>query len=119
MGALLETLRNLGPMRLAIVGVVVLGLIGFFIFLTTRLTGTQMALLYGQLPVEDLSRIVAQLDSSNVPFELRRNGTQIFVPADQVVKLRMSMAGQGLPSGGTVGYEIFDKAEALGTTNFT
>src|SRR5690606_8440548 len=42
----------------------------------------------------------------------------IMVPQSRVLKLRMDLAAKGLPAGGTVGYEIFDNAAALGTTNF-
>src|SRR5690606_30187616 len=43
---------------------------------------------------------------------------QIYVPADQVAKLRLSLASEGIPAGGSIGYELFDRADALGTTNF-
>ena len=118
MDTLTQALRNLGPLRLAVMAFVALGLIAFFIFITTRLASPQMALLYGGMQPEDSSQIVAQLSATNTPFELRANGTEIFVPSDVVAKLRLSMASQGLPSGGTVGYEIFDNASSLGTTNF-
>lgn len=118
MDALFQMLRNLGPMRLAVMGGVVLGLVGFFIFLTTRLTTPQLALLYSDLPPSDSARIVSQLEATNIPFELRRNGTDIHVPADRVLRLRLSMAERGLPSGGSIGYEVFDKTDSLGTTNF-
>ena len=117
METFLQALRSLGPMRLAVMGAVILGLIGFFIFLTTRLTTPQMELLFGELDPSDSSRIVGQLESTNTVYELRANGSQIFVPSDKVAQLRLTMAEQGL-SGGTIGYEIFDDAEALGTTNF-
>src|SRR5258707_4676864 len=54
----------------------------------------------------------------NVPYQLRGDGAQILVPADQVARLRVAMAETGLPHGGSVGYEIFDKSETLGTSNF-
>ncbi len=99
-------------------GFVVLGLIAFFIYLTTRLASPQMALLYGNLDTTDAGQITTQLQSMNVPYDTRQNGTEIYVPADQVSRLRLSMAEQGIPSGGTVGYEIFDTADSLGSTNF-
>jgi len=99
-------------------GGVAMGLIAFFIYLTTRLTTPQMSLLYGGLQPEDASRITTQLSTTNTPYEMRSNGTQIFVPDDKVATLRLSMANQGIPSGGTVGYEIFDNSNSLGTTNF-
>ena len=118
METLLQTLRNLGPMRLSIMGGVVFGLIAFFIFLSTRLASPQMALLYGDLDTNDATRIAAQLDAQSVPYELRKNGTEVHVPADQVSRMRLTMAQQGLPSGGTVGYELFDSADSLGSTDF-
>src|SRR3546814_5121255 len=54
----------------------------------------------------------------SVPYQLSEEGGKIFVPQDQVGRMRMVMAEEGLPSGGSVGYEIFDRSEGLGTTNF-
>ncbi|MCG8508100.1 MAG: flagellar M-ring protein FliF, partial [Rhodospirillales bacterium] len=118
MDALLQTLRNLGPMRLAIMGFVMLGLIAFFIFLTTRLANPQMGQLFGNLDPADSSSITAQLDGMNVPYEMRQNGTEIHVPAGDVSRLRLMLAEQGIPASGSVGYEIFDTADTLGSTNF-
>jgi flagellar M-ring protein FliF len=114
---LIQALRNLGPLRMAVMGVVAVGLIGFFIFITTRLTAPQMELLYGGLQAEHQSKITGQLSASNTPYEIR-NGNEIFAPADMIGQLRLSMAGQGIGGGQIVGYEIFDNANALGTTNF-
>ncbi len=77
-----------------------------------------MALLYGDLEIGDSSQIVSQLEALNVPYALRGDGRQIMVPSDQVLRLRMVMAEDGLPSGGSVGYEIFDDSSTLGSTNF-
>lgn len=115
---MLETIRNLGPIRLITIAGVLAGVVGFFFFLMTRLTAPDMALLYNDLSTSDSGRIVSKLESMNVPYELRGNGTTIMVPNDQVLRLRMSMAQEGLPAGGTIGYEIFDKSESLGTSSF-
>ena len=45
-----------------------------------------------------------------VPYELQANGTQILVPSERVLGLRMAMAEDGLPGSASVGYEIFDRA---------
>src|SRR5437899_12384374 len=42
----------------------------------------------------------------------------VLVPKDKVTRLRMRLAESGLPKGGGVGYEIFDKSDALGATSF-
>jgi flagellar M-ring protein FliF len=114
----MQTLRNLGPMKLAALGAVALGLIAFFVFLAARLTSPGMSLLYGGLDAADSEQIVQRLETQQIPYELRGNGDQIYVPQDQVARLRLSMAGEGIPTGGSIGYEIFDRADALGTTNF-
>lgn len=94
------------------------GLIGFFAYLTVRLTAPPMGLLYSGLEVSDSAAIVAKLDSLNVPYQLTRDGTAVMVPQNRVSDLRMDMAQDGLPEGGTIGYEIFDDQDALGTTSF-
>ncbi|MCW8914810.1 MAG: flagellar basal-body MS-ring/collar protein FliF [Magnetovibrio sp.] len=118
MDALVQTFRNLGVMRLAIMGIVVFAMVGFFIYMATRFTSPQMAELYGNLEQQDSAAIAGQLQAQGVPFELRGGGTQVMVPADQAARIRLSMAQQGLPSGGTIGWELFDKQGTLGTTNF-
>lgn len=105
-------------MRLMIMGFVVFGMIGFFGYLATKFTSPQMVLMYSGLEGPDQSAIVGQLQTSNVPYELRANNTEIYVPQSQVGQLRMQMANQGLPAGASFGYEIFDKQSTLGTTNF-
>jgi flagellar M-ring protein FliF len=78
-----------------------------------------MSPIYTDLSIEDSGKIVSELEKANVPYELRANGTQILVPSDQMLRLRLSLAQQGLPSGGSiVGYEIFDRSETMGTSSF-
>ena len=98
-------------------GAIMLGMIGFFIFLATRLTPS-MVLLYGDLNADDSLRITSQLSSQNVPFELLQGGSQIMVPSDRALKLRLGLASQGIPSGGSLGYELFDDKQTIGTTSF-
>ena len=118
METLIHALRNLGPVRLAIMGAIMLGMIGFFIFLTTRLATPSMVLLYGDLNPDDSSRITSRLSSQNVPFELLQGGSQIMVPSDRALKLRLSLASQGIPSGASLGRELVDDKQTIGTTNF-
>lgn len=92
--------------------------LAFFFFLITRVTTPDMALLYGNLAVQDSSQIIAKLESMGVPYKISGNGTQIFVPAPRVQRLRMSMAENGLPAGGSVGYEIFDRSSGIGSSSF-
>ncbi|WP_210336210.1 flagellar basal-body MS-ring/collar protein FliF [Methylobrevis albus] len=114
----MAVLKSLGAARLGAMGAVALGLVAFFAFMIMRFNEVQMAPLYNQLSFEDSSSIVSALEAQQVPYEMRNEGATILVPADRVLRLRMSLAEEGLPLGGSVGYEIFDKTDALGTTSF-
>jgi flagellar M-ring protein FliF len=114
----MQTLRNLGATRLVALAAVGFALIAFFTFVVTRLAAPGMTLLYSGLDPSDSGQIVQRLDAQRVSYELRGDGSQIYVPQDQVAKLRLSLASEGIPAGGSIGYEIFDRADALGTTNF-
>jgi len=93
-------------------------LIAFFAFVIMRVTTPQMTTLFTDLSVDDSSAIIKDLERQAIPFELRNEGAVIMVPKDKVTRLRMKLAENNLPKGGGVGYEIFDKSDALGTTSF-
>src|SRR5215207_1855089 len=93
-------------------------LIGFFAFVIMRVTSPQMTTLFTDLSAEDSSSIIKDLERQAIPFEIRNEGAVIMAPKDRVTRLRMKLAEGGLPKGGGVGYEIFDKSDALGTTSF-
>ncbi|HBM90311.1 MAG TPA: flagellar M-ring protein FliF, partial [Rhodospirillaceae bacterium] len=118
MNSFIQTLRNLGPMRLGAIALVVFSLLGFFGFLTTRISSSPMALLYTELDQQDAGSIVQKLDAMNIPYDVSPTGGMIRIPSDQVGRVRMAMAAEGLPKGGSIGYEIFDQKEGFGTTSF-
>ncbi len=113
-----DIFRNLGVTRLLIIAGITLSVVAFFVFLASRVAKPDMALLYKDLESRDAGNIVSILEDRQIPFELRGDGSEIFVPRDQVARMRMAAAEQGLPLGGSVGYEIFDNTDALGTTSF-
>jgi flagellar M-ring protein FliF len=114
----LEFAKTLGAPRIAAMAAVTIALVGFFAFLILRVTAPQMTPLFTDLSYEDSAAIVKELERQGVNFELRNDGSIVMVPKDRVARLRMSLAGEGLPKGGGIGYEIFDKSDALGTTSF-
>lgn len=115
---LVAFLKGLGASRLMAMVAVTAALIGFFAFVIMRVTTPQMTTLFTDLSIEDSSGIIKDLERQAIPFELRNEGALIMVPKDKVTRLRMKLAEAGLPKGGGVGYEIFDKSDALGTTSF-
>lgn len=118
MNALIQQIKALGPVRLAIAGAIIVALIAFLIYVVARMGGTETALLYGDLSKPDAAKITQRLDQMNIPYQIRADGAQIYVPVEQVAKTRISLAGEGLPSGGSIGYEIFDQAQGLATSSF-
>jgi len=115
---LLEFVKSLGAPRIAAMGAVTIALVGFFAFLILRVTAPQLTPLFTDLSYEDSAAIIKDLERQGVAYELRNDGNTVMVPRDRVARLRMSLAGEGLPKGGGIGYEIFDKSDALGTTSF-
>ena len=113
-----QLINRIGLPRLAAMATVAVLMLGFFGFLIMRAQTPNMAPLYTGLSLEDSSAIVTELQTLNIPYELRGEGDTILVPRDQITTVRMSLAGQGLPQRGQVGYEIFDQQSTLGATSF-
>lgn len=94
-------------------GVVLVG----FVALVIWSRRPDYVLLYGRLGQKDAASIISQIQSDNIPYKVSSGGADIFVPSDQVYKLRMDLAAKGLPTGGGVGFEIFDKGQ-FGLSDF-
>ena len=73
--------------------------------------------LFNNLSPEDGGLIITKLKERTIPYKVEGNGTVIMVPAEKVNELRLAMAGDGLPTGGNLGFEIFDNAD-FRTTKF-
>lgn len=73
--------------------------------------------LFSKLSQEDANQIIEKLKGEHVPYQLEQAGGTIMVPSSQVHELRLKLAGEGIPSGGGIGFEIFDRT-SLGMTEF-
>ena len=113
-----DFVKSLGAARMAAMAAVTLALVGFFSFLMIQMTAPQMVPLFTDLSVEDSSAIIKDLERQAIAYQIKNDGAIVMVPKDKVARLRMKLAEGGLPKGGGVGYEIFDKSDALGATNF-
>ncbi|MBF0271708.1 MAG: flagellar M-ring protein FliF [Magnetococcales bacterium] len=75
--------------------------------------------LYSGLPEPEAGKVVAQLTQMNVPYQLTMGGTTIEVPSNRLYNVRLDLASQGIPKQGTgIGFEIFDKTNLVGMTDF-
>jgi flagellar M-ring protein FliF len=118
MTAFLEGLKALGLARLGAMAAVTLGMLALFALLALRGGGEPMALLYGDLDLRDSAQVTEQLARQHIEYRIAGGGAQVLVPADLVAQARVGLAKEGLPTGGSVGYEIFDRSDGLAATEF-
>jgi flagellar M-ring protein FliF len=113
-----QLLLKAGPTRLfAALGIatVVAALLFTLVF---RIGGEEKALLFAGVDMREAGEISQRLEAADIPFELRGDGSSIFVARSRVLEARMMLSAEGLPSRGSIGYEIFDEPDALGQTQF-
>ncbi|RUO59057.1 flagellar basal-body MS-ring/collar protein FliF [Pseudidiomarina insulisalsae] len=109
----LQTLKTQGFVPLLIGGAALIALV---VALLLWLSTPTYRVLYSNLSEADGGQIIAELDARQITYELNGNGT-ISVPADQVHKLRLQLAEQGLPNTGNVGFNLLDN-QAFGISQF-
>jgi len=112
-----DFLKAVGAARFGVMAGVAAALTAFFLYVAGVITTPPKSILYAGLAPRDAAAVTAKLDAMNIQYEAQGDGGTILVPADQVTKLRMDLANDNLPAAG-VGYEIFDKSDAFGTTAF-
>jgi flagellar M-ring protein FliF len=114
---ILEPFLALSPTkRLVVGGVVALSAILFTLLIVVA-NKTDYRPLFSNLTSEDAGEIVKSLKEQKIPYQIESDGKAILVPADKVYDLRLSLASDGLPQGGGVGFEIFDRKN-FGMTEF-
>ena len=119
MTSLLDGFKALGPARLAAMALVALGMFGLLAVLALHGGGNDhMALLYADLDPREAGQITEQLDKQHIAYQVNTAGSQVLVPGGDVARARMLLAKDGLPSGGSIGYEIFDRGDALTANQF-
>ena len=110
-------LQRFGFGRLAAILGISAGVAAALFALTMNL-GEPKALLYSNLDLKEAGSITTALDQAGTKYEVKGDGSTILVARDQVAATRLMLSGKGLPTSGSVGYEIFDEANALGQTDF-
>jgi flagellar M-ring protein FliF len=113
----MAALQRFGIGRLAAILGIAAGVAAVLIALTMNL-GEPKALLYSNLDLKEAGSITAALDQAGVKYEVKGDGSTIMVPRDEVASTRLMLSSKGLPTQGSVGYEIFDQSNALGQTDF-
>ena len=118
MGGFSAALQRFGIGRLAAVLGVAAGVAAVLVAVMLRIGQAPDALLYSNLDLREASEITTALDGAGIKYSSKGDGSTIFVSRDEVGTARMMLAGKGLVSSGSVGYEIFDNQSVLGQTEF-
>ena len=118
MESLLKTLQSFGIGRVAAIAGGAAGVAAILVAIMLRMGGPPMSLLYSNLDLKEAGQITSALDASGIKYEVKGDGSTLFVDRDKVASARLMLSGKGLPTSGSVGYEIFDNAPALGQTDF-
>ncbi|MFQ3573338.1 MAG: flagellar basal-body MS-ring/collar protein FliF [Thermodesulfovibrionales bacterium] len=99
-----------------IAAVVVLALsIAILVTVTLWSQKEEYQVLFSNLTQEDAGSVIAKLKEMKVPYKV--DGNIIYVPQKRVYELRLELASMGIPQGGLIGFEIFDKTN-FGITEF-
>jgi len=114
---IITTLRELPVSRKIALGILAMTVVAGFTTMFIWANKAQFKTAYSGLTKEDAALVVENLKETNIPYRLTGDGTTIMVPEALVYDVRLTMAKEGIPKGGGVGYEIFDKTE-FGTTEF-
>ena len=113
-----EALGKFGPARLGAMLAVTLALAGFFAFIAMRAAQPSMGVLFSDLSIAEGAAIAKELEAKGVRYEAKLDGQTILAPRSDIPRIRMDLASRGMPAGGVVGYEIFDKGDAFSSTSF-
>lgn len=118
MGGFTAALQRFGIGRLTVVLGVAAGVAAVLVAVMLRIGQAPDALLYSNLDLREASEVTTALDSAGIKYSSKGDGSTIFVSRDEVGEARMLVAGKGLVTSGSVGYEIFDNQSVLGQTEF-
>ncbi len=117
-GGFTEALKKFGIGRLAAILGVAAGVAAVLVAVMLRVGQAPDALLYSNLDLREASEISAALSQAGIKYSSKGDGSTIFVSRDEVGTARLMLAGKGLVTSGSVGYELFDNQSVLGQTEF-
>lgn len=118
MGGFTAALQRFGIGRLAMVLGVGAGVAAVLVVLMLRVGQAPDALLYSNLDLREAGEITTSLEQAGIKYSTRGDGSTIMVNRDDVGTARLMLAGKGLVTSGSVGYELFDTQSVLGQTEF-
>jgi flagellar M-ring protein FliF len=108
----LSLMRQLGLM----VGLAASIAIGFAIVLWSKAPDKRV--LFSNLSFADANQVIEQLKTYNIPYTFEADGRAILVPEENVSQARLQLAADGISFDKTIGFEILDNTDSLGSSQF-
>ena len=109
--------NRLTIMQRIMIGIVFIAVITGLYLIVSSVTAKEKSVLFTGLDEKEASKIVQKLKDEKVEYDLQDNGSTILIEKDKVYDTRLSLASEGLPESGMIGYELFDKTN-LGMSEF-
>ncbi len=97
--------------------ILAVGFVAGFVFLMNWAGNPEFHPLYTNLDANDAGTILNRLKEQKIPYRLSANGSTLLIPQEKIYEIRMELASEGLPHGGSIGFELFDNTK-LGMTEF-
>jgi flagellar M-ring protein FliF len=117
---IVQFFKDMSPQKLIGSSLAIFAFLVIFGVYVAKIGATEFAVLYSDLEMQDSAKIVQELERRNLPYQAIHDGSVIKVHKSEVVNIRLALAQEGLPNAGSiVGYEIFDKEDSIGATNFS
>lgn len=114
---LLDYVSGMTPSQvMLLLGVAAGTIVGIF-FVVGWVNDVAYSRLYSNLDESEAGEVISYLNENDIPYQLSDGGRTITVPSSEVYKTRISLASEGLPRSGSIGYSIFDQNN-LGMTDF-
>jgi flagellar M-ring protein FliF len=120
MQVIVQFFKEISPVRLAASAITIVAFLILFAVFMSKIGDNEFSVLYTDLDIQDSAKIAEELDNRKITYRAMFGGSAIKVNKAEVVSARLALAQVGLPtSGSVIGYEIFDKEDSIGATNFS
>ena len=118
LGQLTEAFVKLPLIQKIVFPLLIVGSVTGIIYVSKWASAPDYAVIYSDLSQADAAAVVTKLKEQKIKYEIRGDGGTIAIsPPEMVHEIRLSLATDGLPKGGTIGLELFDNTN-LATTTF-
>ncbi len=114
---LTEYVGRMTPSQVMMLLGIVAGVLVGVVFVVGWVNKVTYSHLYSNLEESEAGEVISYLNENDIPYQLTEGGRTISVPSGDVYKTRISLASEGLPRSGNIGYSIFDQNN-LGMTDF-